>query len=74
MKQGWLWYDNDPKKPLEEKLIEAALRYKQKSGTEPTVCYVNPADLDSKETSKGKVKLVGASAISPNYLWLEIDT
>lgn len=74
MKQGWLWYDNDPKKPLEEKLIEASLKYKQKFGTEPTVCYVNPADLDSKETSKGKVKLVGASAISPNYLWLEIDT
>jgi hypothetical protein len=73
MKQGWLWYDNDPKKPLDEKLTEAALRYKQKFGIEPTVCYVNPAHLDSKGSSKGKVKLISASTVMPNYFWLEID-
>lgn len=73
MKQGWLWYDNDPKKPLDEKLTEAALKYKEKFGIEPTVCYVNPAHLDSKESSKGKVKLISASTVMPNYFWLEID-
>ncbi len=73
MKQGWLWYDNDPKKTLEAKLAEAAQRYKLKFGIEPSVCYINPAQLGSKEAAKGKVKLISASAVSPNYLWLEIE-
>ncbi len=73
MKRGWLWYDSDPKKSLDAKLTEAALRYKEKFGMEPTVCYINPAHLDSKESARGSLKVISTSAVSPNYLWLELE-
>lgn len=73
MKQGFVWYDNDPKKSLELKLREAALRYRAKYGSEPTVCYVNPAHLTAKETLVAKVRVVEAASLLPNHLWFEIS-
>ncbi|OGO39052.1 MAG: hypothetical protein A2Z03_06285 [Chloroflexi bacterium RBG_16_56_8] len=73
MKQGLLWYDNDPKKSLEAKLIEAANRYKEKFGSEPTVCYINPTQIEAQRSGYGKVKVVSAARVSPNHLWLEIE-
>ncbi len=73
MKQGLVWYDNDPKKTLDVKMTEAVKRYEEKFGAEPTVCYVNPAQLDSKRGRSGKLRLVSAPQVLPNHLWLEID-
>jgi hypothetical protein len=73
MKQGLVWYDNDPKKTLDVKMVEAARRYKEKFGAEPTVCYVNPAHLDVKPGSSSKLRVVSAPQVLPNHLWLEID-
>ncbi len=73
MKLGLLWYDNDPKKTLDLKLAEAATRYKEKFGAEPSVCYVNPAQMDAPQAAHGKFKLVGAAAVLPNHIWLEIE-
>jgi hypothetical protein len=73
MKQGFLWFDNDPKKTMESKLAEAMNRYKTKFGAAPTVCYVNPSDVDASLQNHGKVKLVGTIAVLPHHLWLEID-
>ncbi len=72
MKQGLMWYDGDPKKTLGAKMIEAAKRYKEKYGAEPTVCYVNPAQIDDKAGNVGKIRVVSASQVLPNHLWLEI--
>lgn len=77
MKLGLLWYDGDPKKTLDAKLAEASVRYREKFGTEPTVCYLNPAQLGPQSgpapAPRGKLKLVSAATILPNHLWLEID-
>ncbi len=73
MKQGLVWFDNDPKKTLDVKMTEAAKRYKEKYGADPTVCYVNPGQLDTKRGSLGKLRIVSASQVLPNHLWLEID-
>ena len=32
VKLGWLWFDNDPKTSLEEKMDQAAARYRQRFG------------------------------------------
>ena len=68
MKEGLLWYDDNPKHNLAEKVGRAARRYRQKFGTPPDVCYVHPsalsdgqACLDGRQAggSNGKVRKVG---------------
>jgi hypothetical protein len=39
---GLLWYDGDPKRPLEDKIGLAAARYHEKYGRWPNTCYVHP--------------------------------
>jgi hypothetical protein len=46
MKTGLLWYDGDPKRPLEDKISRAAERYRQKYGRWPNTCYVHPQNVD----------------------------
>lgn len=45
MKQGLLWFDNDPKRKLADKIAQAVARHLKKFGYNPTVCYTNPNDL-----------------------------
>jgi len=72
-RKGLLWFDNDPHRPLEEKVKRAARRYKKKFGRMPNVCYVNPAMLaqnrgpTSLPISKGTVKLVASPTVLPNH-------
>ena len=47
MREGLLWYDDDPGRELAEKIGRAARRYKQKFGSSPDVCYVHPSALSS---------------------------
>jgi hypothetical protein len=42
---GMLWYDDDGKRPLDEKVARAAAYYRAKYGVQPTECYVNPGTL-----------------------------
>lgn len=46
MKEGLLWYDDDPGRDLAEKVARAVLRYQQKFGAMPTVCYVHPSAVN----------------------------
>jgi hypothetical protein len=39
---GLLWYDDDGRRPLTAKIIEAAERYRERLGFEPTVCQLPP--------------------------------
>ena len=41
MKTGLLWYDGDPRRPLEDKIGRAAERYRRKYGRWPNTCYVH---------------------------------
>jgi len=42
MDTGLLWYDGDPKRSLEDKIEQAAERYREKYGRWPNTCYVHP--------------------------------
>ena len=47
MKEGLLWFDNDPQRKLAEKVSRAAARYQVKFGCRPTICYLNAGELAS---------------------------
>lgn len=51
MKLGMLWFDNDPKTPLEVKVERAAAYYRHKYGKTPTLCFVHPSMFSA---AKGK--------------------
>ncbi|HKS69777.1 MAG TPA: hypothetical protein VJQ45_05130, partial [Ktedonobacterales bacterium] len=40
---GLLWYDDDTRRPIALKIAEAADRYRERVGYEPTTCEVSPA-------------------------------
>ena len=40
---GLLWYDDDTRRPLAAKIADAAQRFRERVGYEPTTCQLNPA-------------------------------
>jgi hypothetical protein len=73
MNIGMLWFDNDPKIDLPQKVTRAADYYRKKYGEAPTLCYVNPAMLDKDKVKTGKIEVKSSSTIMPNHLWIGIN-
>jgi len=69
----FVWYDDNPKKPVGVKIDEAVLRYKQRYGRTPNVCMLNeavqPTDYEEADTSDG-VKVLRAKNVPQNYFWV----
>ena len=58
MNVGMLWFDNNPKMTLENKVGRAAAYYQDKYGKTPTLCFVHPsmvvqADIPAQAPAKG---------------------
>ena len=77
MRTGLLWFDDNKKKPLEEKVSAAAAAYRAKphfEGRDPNVCYVHHAMLsDGQETWCDGVRVVPAANIPPFHLFVGVD-
>jgi len=70
MDTGMLWFDNE-KKPLAEKITEAAAYYRSKYGEIPNCCHVplngnTPAPVDG-------IVVIPSAYIQPNYLWIGLE-
>ena len=70
MRIGLLWYDDDPRRGLDEKVRQAATRYRQKFGVAPDVCYVNDKSIDQAEVRVGDLRVVRAATVLPNHFWI----
>jgi hypothetical protein len=74
MEWGLLWYDDDPKRDLAEKVSRAAERYRRKFGESPNVCYVHPSLLDGEQPQiVGEIRVLPRRNTSPNYFWIGIE-
>ena len=73
MKSGLLWFDGS-KKPIASKIEDAARRYKEKFGTLPDTCFVNPRDVETEKQAKPnlKINIAGKATIMPNHIRLGI--
>lgn len=74
MNSGMLWFDNDPKTPLPEKINQAADYYKRKYGKQPNLCVVNPRMLAQEKAAGGRIEIQASAAILPNHLWIGVDS
>lgn len=75
MRVGWLWFDNDPRRTMEEKIQRAAEQYRAKFGQKPNTCYVHPqaiADTAGKEQQCDGVRVIAAQHILPHHFWLGV--
>jgi hypothetical protein len=85
MKVGLLWFDNDPERPIEEKVRRAAKRYQEqrpepvegKFGQAVNTCYINPISLNGNgalgdEFHCGQVKVIVTPHALPHHFWLGV--
>ena len=74
MNEGLLWYDDDPRRELAEKIGRAARRYRQKFGAPPNVCYVHPLALggngNGEEQKVGQVRVAPLPSVLRHHFWL----
>src|SRR5262245_56528982 len=56
MVSGILWYDDDAKRTLDEKIAEAAQRYRERIGLEPTSCELNAAQAAAPRLAKASAR------------------
>lgn len=45
--EGLLWFDDDSKRPVTEKIAYAVERYSERTGWRPTVCETNPTQVET---------------------------
>ena len=83
MEVGLLWFDNDPKVGLEEKIRRAAVRYAEKFGRPANLCVLNPATLGCRPaTADGlevlldgrTIKVLAARQVLPHHFWVGVAT
>jgi hypothetical protein len=76
MKVGLLWFDDDPQRELEQKVLRAVTHYEHKYGRLPDLCFVHPSALDGngKRPVKkaGGVEIRPGRAVLPHHFWLGV--
>ena len=70
---GLLWYDDDAKRPLADKVRLAALRYEQKFGVQPNLCLVHPGALADKALIVDGITVEGLPSVLSHHFWLGIS-
>jgi hypothetical protein len=73
MQEGLLWFDNDPKRKLADKVKRAATRYRRRLRSKPTVCYLNSEEFDDKLAQVDGINLKSAPNIRPHYFWIGVE-
>lgn len=68
---GLLWFDNDKKRPVAQKIADAIDRYRQKLGRAPTVCYINEAEAGASDV--GNVKVVAARNVLKWHYFVGVE-
>ncbi len=74
MQSGLLWFDDNPRLSLADKIEKAAGRYREKFGRAPTICFVNPHTLAGAEQLPAHVKVIERGSIQPNNFWIGVSS
>lgn len=73
MRQGLLWFDNTPKKAINDKIYDAVKRYRKKYGVDTDMVYVNAMQISDVNLDDERLKgvTVKERIYTPlNYVWL----
>jgi hypothetical protein len=75
---GMLWFDNDQKTTLANKIDRAAQYYKKKYGQAPDVCFVHPKMIELAASNKdlAAMEIKASETVLLHHFWIgrrEID-
>lgn len=70
---GLLWFDNDPKRNLAEKVDRAAVYYARKLGQAPDTCFVHPSAVAEQGQQCGAVRVKPDRGVQPNHFWIGVS-
>lgn len=71
MENGMMWFDNDPRKSLEVKVRQAAEYYRNKYGSIPNMCMVNPLSLaNAGAQAADSIAIKPLRSVLPGHLWI----
>ena len=71
MKQGMLWFDDDPNAELLIKINRAVAYTQQKYGRCPKLCFVHPSMIKEKTQGSNEIEVRASRSVLPNHFWLE---
>ncbi len=71
MKLGLLWFDDDAKRKVADKLDEAAERYAERFGVRPTLAHLNPAQAEG--LVHRRLRVCGDPGLWRNYFLVGLD-
>ena len=71
LKMGLLWFDDNPKRPLAEKLDEAAERYQERFDMWPTLVHLNPTQAEGLKYKR--LRIFGDEHLRRNYFIVGVD-
>jgi hypothetical protein len=74
-KNALLWFDDNPGRSIEDKIGQAAHRYRMKHSVQPNVCYVHPSVLsdNSKVKKVGDVRVAALPTVLVHHFWIGIE-
>ena len=83
---GMLWFDNDSKSGLNNRVERAAEYYQRKYGKTPNLCYVHPsmlpptmnagegtAEIKSEPLNTNGVQVRPLTTVLPNHFWIGVS-
>jgi hypothetical protein len=72
MTTGLLWFDDRPNVSVKAKIEQAARRYRERCGRDPSVCYVHPRTLVDASELAIELELAGKQTVQPNHFWIGV--
>ncbi len=86
MHVGMLWFDNDSKSGLNNRVERAAEYYQRKYGKTPNLCYVHPsmlppavgpgegtAEIKLEPLNTNGVQVRPLTTVLPNHFWIGVS-
>lgn len=73
MKWGLLWFDDDQKKDVKEKIADARERYLQKFKHQPNTCYVHPSMLTAESPLDTEVSVMPKPSVLKHHYWIGVE-
>ncbi len=73
MKEGLLWFDNDPNRKMADKINRAVTRYQTRFGRRPTTCYISSADFDGQADEVSGIRLKPAADVGRHHFWIGVE-
>ncbi len=73
MHTGMLWFDNNPKVALKDKIEKAIAYYRKKYNHEPNLCLIHPSMMDHGELDFDEMTVRAYRPVLPGHLWIGVE-